>query len=64
MGKIQQKAAEPGCLPADVAKAIEGYCKDLGHRAMLRELSSDLEKDKGGERSAQLKVMEAEVGKA
>jgi hypothetical protein len=41
MGKIQQKAAEPGYLPADVVKAIEDYCKDLGHRAMLRELSGE-----------------------
>jgi hypothetical protein len=63
MVEIQQKAAEPGCLPADVVKAIEGYCKDLGHRAMLMELSGDLEKDRERERSAQLKIMEAEVGK-
>jgi hypothetical protein len=50
MGVIQQKAASPGCLPADIAKAIEGYCKDLGRRAMLRELSGDLEKDREHER--------------
>jgi hypothetical protein len=54
---------QPGCLPADVVKAIEDYSKDLGHRAMLRELSGDLEKDRENERMAQLKVMEAEVSK-
>jgi hypothetical protein len=63
MGKIQQKAVEPGCLLADIARAIEDYCKDLGHRAMLRELSSDLEKNREKERMAQLKIMEGEVGK-
>jgi hypothetical protein len=63
MGKIQQKAAEPGCLPADVVRVIENYCKDLGHRAMLRELSGDLEKDRESERMAQLKTMETEVNK-
>jgi hypothetical protein len=63
MGKIQQKAIEPGCLPADVVRAIEDYCKDLGHRAMLRELSGDLEKDKDKERMAQTKIMEAELDK-
>jgi hypothetical protein len=63
MVKIQQKVTEPGCLPADVLKAIEDHCRDLGHRAMLRELSGDLEKDRENERVAQLRVMEAEVGK-
>jgi hypothetical protein len=63
MGKIQQKAAEPGCIPADVVRAIEDYCKDLGHRAMLRELFGDLEKDRESERMAQLKTMETEVDK-
>ncbi len=63
MGEIQQKAAGPRCLPADVARAIEGYCKDLGRRAMLRELSGDLEKDRERERLVQLKAMEAEVSK-
>jgi hypothetical protein len=63
MGEIQQKAAGPGCLPADIAKAIEGYCKDLGRRAMLRELSGDLEKDRERERLTQLKAMEAEVSR-
>jgi hypothetical protein len=41
----------------------EDYCKDLGNRAMLRELSIDLEKEMGAERLAQLGAMEAEVGK-
>jgi hypothetical protein len=63
MGEIQLKAAEPGCLPADIVKAIEDCCKDLGHRAMLRELSGDLEKDRESERITQMKVMEEEVGK-
>jgi hypothetical protein len=63
MREIQQKATEPGCLPADIARIIEGYCKDLGRRAMLRELSNDLEKDKERERLVQLKAMEEEVGK-
>jgi hypothetical protein len=63
MGKIQQKATEPGCLPADIVRMIEDYCKDLGNRVMLRELSNDLEKDRESERLAQLKAMEVEVGK-
>jgi hypothetical protein len=63
MCEIQQKAAELGCLPADVARAIEGYCKDLGRRAALRELSGDMEKDREQERLIQLKAMEAEVSK-
>ncbi len=58
MGKIQQKATEPRCLPADIMKMIEDYCKDLGNRAMLRELSGDLEKDRESERLALLKAME------
>jgi hypothetical protein len=63
MGKIQQKAAEPGCLPADALREIEDYCKDLGHRPMLRELSGNLEKDSENKRRAQLKTMQAEVDK-
>jgi hypothetical protein len=63
MGGIQQKAVEPGCLPADVARAIDEYCKDLGHRAALKELSGDLEKDTERERLTQLKAMEVEVSK-
>jgi hypothetical protein len=42
---------------------IEGYCKDLGNRVVLRELSGDLDKESKSERPAQLKVMEIEVGK-
>ncbi len=42
---------------------IEDYCKDLGNRAMLRELSGDLEKDRESERLAQLNAMEVQVGK-
>jgi hypothetical protein len=63
MREIQQKATEPGCLPTDIAKLIEVYCKDLKRRAELRELSNDLEKDKERERLAQLEAMEAEVSK-
>jgi hypothetical protein len=63
MGKIQLKAAEPGCLPADIVKTIEDYCKDLRNRAMLRELSDGLEKGREGERTAQLKAIEAEISK-
>lgn len=42
---------------------VEDYCKDLGNRAMLRELSTDLEKEKEAERMAQLGTMEIEVSK-
>ncbi len=63
MGKIQQKAGGPGCIPAVIVKMIEDYCKDLGNRVMLRELSDDLEKGREGERTAQLKAMEAEISK-
>ncbi len=63
IGEIQQKAAEPGCLPADIARAIEGYCKDLSQRAALRELSSDLEKDRERERLTELEAKEVEVSK-
>jgi hypothetical protein len=61
--EIQQKATEPGCLPADIARVIDGYCKDLSRRAGLRKLSNNLEKDKEPERLAQLEAMEAEVSK-
>jgi hypothetical protein len=61
MREIQQKATEPGCLPADIARIIEGYCNDLCRRAGLRELSND--KDKERERLVQLEAMEAEVSK-
>ncbi len=62
-GKIQKKAVGPGCLPADIVKMTEDYCKDLRNRVMLRELSDDLEKGREGERTAQLKAMEAEISK-
>ncbi len=29
MGKIQQKATGPRCLPADIVKMIEDYCSEL-----------------------------------
>jgi hypothetical protein len=61
--EIQQKATKPGCLPADIARVIDDYCKDLSRRAGLRELSNDLEKGKERERLAQLEAMEAEVSK-
>jgi hypothetical protein len=63
MREIQKKATESVCLPADIARVIDGYCKDLSRRAGLRELSNDLEKDKERERLAQLEAMEAEVSK-
>jgi hypothetical protein len=63
MGKIQQKARGPGCQPADIVRMVEDYCKDLSNRAVLRELSGDLEKEREAERLAQLGAMEAEVGK-
>ncbi len=63
MREIQQKATEPGCLPADIARLIEVYCKELKRRAELRELSNDLEKEKERERVVQLEAMEAEVSK-
>ncbi len=59
MNKIQERAGEPGCQPADIVRMIEDYCEDLGNRAMLRELSIDLEKEK----MAQLGAMETEVSK-
>jgi hypothetical protein len=33
MRESQQKATKPGCLPADIARLIEVYCKDLKRRA-------------------------------
>jgi hypothetical protein len=54
---------ESVCLPADIARVIDSYCKDLSRRVGLRELSNDLEKDKERERLVQLKAMEAEVNK-
>jgi hypothetical protein len=62
MGKIQQKATGPRCLPADIVKMIEDCCKDLSNREMLRELSG-VEKDRESERLAQLKAMEVKVSK-
>ncbi len=63
MNKIQEKARESGCKPADILRMIEDCCKDLGNRAMLRELSQDLEKGREAERTTQLAAMEAEVSK-
>jgi hypothetical protein len=42
---------------------VEGYLSELSKRAALRELSLDLEKEMDQERTAQLKVVEAEVEK-
>jgi hypothetical protein len=42
---------------------VEGYLSELSKRAVLRELSLDLEKEMGRERTAQLKVKEKEVEK-
>jgi hypothetical protein len=63
MREIQKKAKESVCLPADIARAIDNYCKDLTRRVGLQELSIDLEKDKEHERLVQLEAMEAEVSK-
>ncbi len=63
MREIQKKVTESVRLPADIAKIIDSYCKDLTRRVGLRELSNDLEKDKERERLAQLEAMEAEVSK-
>ncbi len=63
MSKIQEKARETGCLLADILRMTEDYCKDLGNRAMLRELSIDLKKEREAERTTQLGAMEAEVSK-
>jgi hypothetical protein len=61
--EIQKKATESVCLPADIARVIDSYCKDLSRREGLRELSNNLEKDKESERLVQLEAMEAEVSK-
>ncbi len=63
MNKIQEKARESACQPADILRMIEDYCKDLGNRVMIRELSLDLEKGREAERTTQLGAMEAEVSK-
>jgi hypothetical protein len=63
MREIQKKAMESVCLPADIVRVIDSYCKDLTRRVGLRELSNDLEKDKEHERLVQLEAMEAEVSK-
>jgi hypothetical protein len=63
MREIQKKATESVCLPADIARVIDSYCKDLSWRVGLRELSNDLEKDKERKRLVQLEAMEAEVSK-
>jgi hypothetical protein len=49
--------------PADVLKKVEDYLRKLGRRAALRQLATELEKEMALERTAQLKVMEAEVEK-
>jgi hypothetical protein len=61
MWEIQEEATKTVRLPADIARIIDNYCKDLTRRVGLRELSNDLEKDKERERRAQLETMEAEV---
>jgi hypothetical protein len=63
MREIKKKATESVCLPADIARVIDSYCKDLSRRVGLRELSNDLEKDKERVRLVQLEAMEAEVSK-
>jgi hypothetical protein len=63
MRGIQEEATKTVCLPADIAKLIESYCKELTQRVALRELSIDLEKDKEHERLRQLESMEVEVNK-
>jgi hypothetical protein len=63
MREIQKKARESVCLPTDIARVTDSYCKDLSRRVGLRELSNDLEKDKERERLVQLEAMEAEVSK-
>ncbi len=63
MREIQKKATESVCLPADITRVIDSYCKDLSQKVGLQELSNDLEKDKERERLVQLEAMEAEVSK-
>jgi hypothetical protein len=63
MREIQEEATKTVRLPADIARIIDSYCKDLTCRVELRELSNNLEKDKERERRAQLEAMEAEVSK-
>ncbi len=63
MREIQEDAMKTGCLPADLARVIEKYCKDLAWRVALRELSNELEKDKEQNRLQQLESMRAEVSK-
>jgi hypothetical protein len=63
MRGIQEEATKNVRLPADFAKLIESYCKDLTRRVALRELSNDLEKDKEHERLMQLELMKGEINK-
>jgi hypothetical protein len=63
MREIQEDAMKTGRLPADIARVIEKYCKDLARRVALRELSNDMEKDKEPERLLQLEAMQAQVSK-
>jgi hypothetical protein len=61
MREIQEEATKTVRLPADIAKIIDNYCKNLTLRVGLRELSNDLEKDKERKRLMQLEAMEVEV---
>jgi hypothetical protein len=63
MREIQKKATQSVRLPADIARVIDSFCKDLTRRVGLWELSDDLEKDRERERLVQLEAMEAEVSK-
>jgi hypothetical protein len=63
VGKILNQVKELAGQPADVLKMVEGHLKELSKRLALRELYVELEKERAEERTAQLKVMEAEVDK-
>jgi hydroxymethylpyrimidine/phosphomethylpyrimidine kinase len=38
MREIQEDAAKPGCLPADIARVIEKYCQDLARKLVVVDL--------------------------
>jgi hypothetical protein len=63
VGRILDQAKELTGQPMDVLKMEEGHLKELSKRVMLRELSADLEKERVPERTARLKIMDAEVDK-
>jgi hypothetical protein len=63
VGKILNQVKELAGQPADVLKMVEGHLKELSKRLALWELYVELEKEQAQERTAQLKVMEAEVDK-